>query len=278
MGGKYRLAPWIIKHFPPHDNYIEPFGGMASVLLRKIPSLHEIYNDVNQYVVNLFRVLQDPKLSEQLIRKIDLTPYARDELALAIEKKDDEDPLIKAWSFLVRCNFTIGAKEKGTKLHSFDTRCVNQPGSPGYLIRKNLEKHTVTTCWRNYPEKIWPIIDRFKNVIIESLDGIELIKKYGKHRDNNTLVYCDPPYLAKTRKCPDKNYRHEMSENDHIDLADAIKSTKMMFIVSGYQSELYDRLYEGWETRTKLAMIEMSQYVTEKIWISPNIIKQISLF
>lgn len=32
-GGKWMLAPWIVAHFPPHQTYVEPFGG-GSVLLR----------------------------------------------------------------------------------------------------------------------------------------------------------------------------------------------------------------------------------------------------
>jgi DNA adenine methylase len=58
-GGKWMLAPWVIENMPPHRVYIEPFGGAASVLIRKKRSYAEIYNDLDGEVVNLFRVCRD---------------------------------------------------------------------------------------------------------------------------------------------------------------------------------------------------------------------------
>jgi len=43
-GGKWNLAPWIISHFPPHKNYVEPCGGAASVLLQKYGTYLQTHN------------------------------------------------------------------------------------------------------------------------------------------------------------------------------------------------------------------------------------------
>lgn len=82
-GGKWRLSPWIISHFPSHECYVEPFGGGASVLLNKPRSPLEIYNDLNGQVVNFFAVLREQ--SDKLIRAIELTPWARAEYELSQE-------------------------------------------------------------------------------------------------------------------------------------------------------------------------------------------------
>ena len=76
-GGKWLLAPWIISHFPAHRVYVEPFGGAASVLIRKERSYAEVYNDLDSEVVNLFRVLRAQP--DDLVHAIELTPFARDE-------------------------------------------------------------------------------------------------------------------------------------------------------------------------------------------------------
>ena len=58
-GGKWKLAEWVISHFPAHQTYVELYGGAASVLMRKPRSVGEVYNDLNNEVVNVFRVLRD---------------------------------------------------------------------------------------------------------------------------------------------------------------------------------------------------------------------------
>ncbi len=78
LGGKWRLAPWIIQHLPPHRIYIEPFGGAASVLLRKPRAHAEVWGDLDGGLVNLFAVLRSTR-AEELISAVTLTPFARAE-------------------------------------------------------------------------------------------------------------------------------------------------------------------------------------------------------
>ncbi|NPA54063.1 MAG: DNA adenine methylase, partial [Aquificae bacterium] len=62
IGGKSRLANWIISNFPKdYQNltYIEVFGGAGWVLFKKDKSILEIYNDIDEDLVNLFLQIRD---------------------------------------------------------------------------------------------------------------------------------------------------------------------------------------------------------------------------
>lgn len=106
-GGKFRLAPWICGFFPEHTVYVEPFGGAASVLLHKDRTHSEVYNDVHDEVVNVFRVLRDPVMAEQLARMVDLTPFARAEFEASYEHTDE--PVERARRTVIRSFMGFGS-------------------------------------------------------------------------------------------------------------------------------------------------------------------------
>src|SRR4051812_40842375 len=78
-GGKARLARWVLAHLAPHAIYVEPYAGGASVLLNKICAQHEVLNDIDDEIVNLLRVMRDPRQSAELVRLLKLTPDSRTE-------------------------------------------------------------------------------------------------------------------------------------------------------------------------------------------------------
>ena len=101
FGGKFRLAPWIISHFPNHEIYVEPFGGAGSVLLQKPQIGCEVYNDLDLDVYNLFAVLRCPDCANLLIEQLQFTPFHR-EFYLEAYKDNTSNNIQKAVSLLVK--------------------------------------------------------------------------------------------------------------------------------------------------------------------------------
>src|SRR5438128_6794538 len=100
-GGKFSHLGWLLPLLPKTRHFCEPFAGSAAVLLNRVPSPVETYNDVDGEVVNFFRVLRDQH--EELIRLIGLTPFAREELKVAAEEPIEHlTDLERARRFFVR--------------------------------------------------------------------------------------------------------------------------------------------------------------------------------
>ncbi len=253
-GGKWLLAPWIIEHFPPHRIYVEPFGGGASVLLRKERAYAEIYNDLDGEIVNLFQVVRDR--GAELLRAVELTPYARTEFELSVQAC--ADPIEQARRTLVRSYMGFGGNvtrlTKSGRLEHTGFRDYSKKN------RRSIPAHD----WRTWPEGLPDLIDRLRGVVIEHQPALDLMPK---HDGPETLYFVDPPYPHETRgrSC---GYRHELTTEDHLELAQALKALSGMVLISGYDCKLYRDAFAGWECLQRRAFADGAKVRTECLWLN----------
>lgn len=250
-GGKWKLAPWILSFFPQHRVYVEPFGGGGSVLLRKERSYAEVYNDLDDEIVNLFRVARDH--GQQLENLLRLTPFARAEFDLSYEPSDDA--IEQARRTLVR------------SFMGFGSAAVSKQKT-GFRANSNRSGTTPAHDWANYPDALQFVVERLNGVVIENRGAIECMQ----HHDSvQTLHYVDPPYVKSTRYMDSKTkcYRHEMDDVDHAALAADLKQLKGYVVLSGYACDLYDKeLFSDWTRFERPAFADGAKERTEVIWIN----------
>ena len=263
-GGKYRLAPWIISHFPPHRVYVEPYGGAASVLLRKPPAYAEIYNDLDDEVVNLFRVLRDPQRAARLLHLLELTPFAREEFELSY---------IPARQHVERARRLVALSYMGFGANAHAMGGGTGTGRrTGFRSNSNRSHTTPALNWRNYPAALPAAIERLQGVVIEKRPALEVMTQ---HDGLATLHYVDPPYMPESRSPSNKYdlkyraYRHELTEADHAELLGALQQLEGMVVLSGYRTELYDSLLIDWERHETKAYADGARPRTECLWLNP---------
>lgn len=249
-GGKWMLAPWIIEHLPPHRIYVEPFGGAASVLLRKPRSYAEVYNDLDRDVVVLFRILRNEERAAELVRQLRNTPFAREEFKDAYEVP--YKAMDRARSLVIRSFMGFGSNG-----HARPT---------GFRSNSNRSGTTPARDWMNYPDALEAIVERLRGVVIENNTAAAIISD---HDTPETLFYVDPPYVPATR---DKgaDYRHEMSDSDHVALLERLQSVEGMVVLSGYPHPLYDEALSGWRRVERDALADGARPRTEVLWINPR--------
>ncbi|MBB5447110.1 MULTISPECIES: DNA adenine methylase [unclassified Paraburkholderia] len=259
FGGKFRLAAWVLSHLPPHEIYVEPFGGAASVLLQKPRSKGEIYNDLDGEIVNLFRVVRDRAWRARLIDALTLTPYSRVEFAEVWG--GTPDPVERARRLCVRAQMGFGAMASTRPLQS----------STGFAADMQSDG---AKQWSRYPKRLGAIGERLQGVMIENRPAVELI---AHHDAPDVLFYVDPPYLPETRSGHadggGRDYRHEMTTLEHADLLAMLANLRGMAVVSGYASPIYERALAGWARvshKSRAQGQRGSVAREETLWISPS--------
>jgi DNA adenine methylase len=253
-GGKFTLAPWIISHFPEHTTYVEPYGGAASVLLRKTRSKNEVYNDLDGEIVLFFNLLRSDEKRNKLADLLRLTPFSREECDLAkLTANDDDDDIERVRKMIVR------------SMMGFTSAGINPDLQSGFKINSAASNWEEPRQWARYPDFLNVVSDRLNAVVIDNRDAIKVIGSYDKP---DTLFYVDPPYLPDTRNTSGRSiYRYEKDVSDHERLLSLLNQTKGMVVLSGYDHDLYNDSLKGWKKTYKTTLNEGHNPRNEVLWI-----------
>jgi DNA adenine methylase len=276
---------------------VEPYGGGASVLLRKPRSYAEVYNDLDGEIVNLFTVLRDR--GEELCQKVALTPFARAEFDLSYQPVGE--PVEQARRTLVRTAAGYGGnafsptKAARPERTGFSCRRESSPardwGGGGevecarrLLVRAFMGHGTagasangagfktqdgstkrIEKQWPGVAENMADVVARLQGIVIECRRASQVMLS---HDSSETLHYVDPPYVPETRD-KGSDYRHEMTPDDHREMANVLHKLKGMVILSGYDCRLYKELFGGWKRFDKATHADGARKRMESLWLNP---------
>lgn len=176
-GGKYNLANWIISNIPVHECYVEPFGGSAGVLLSKSASKVEVFNDIDEDVVQFFRTVRERE--DELVNWLRRVPYSRtlhDEwVSEYYDGYRPEDPIERAGRFFY------------LRHSQFASKYDDVSGWSSSRVRNEATK------FRDGSEELLALTERLRAVQIEHRDFAQLLSEYD---GEDSFFYLDPPYVA----------------------------------------------------------------------------------
>ena len=248
-GSKWELALEIVPLLVPHRVFVEPYFGSGAIFLTKDKSKHEVINDINDEIVNLFEVVRTRP--EELVRGVSLTPTAETEVRLAGETLGDGkaylDPVERARRFLVVS-------------HQAHLRLV---GPPSYSVDTSPTARSLAARWKNIPPKIWPVFERLRDADlrntgnpeedgdgdagVQKKDAITIVKE---NAYPDCVIYADPPYVAEKRS--KDLYLNDTAKDSkhHKRLVKALARHPGAAYLSGYRNPLYEEELEKKRGRT----------------------------
>jgi DNA adenine methylase len=190
LGNKTKIAAKIQAYFPPHDLYIEPFFGAGGMFFNKPLARHNMLNDIDSDVYNLFWVLLERK--EELISALEIMPI-HEQLFKHWKTNQEADPVRKAMRFLMLSNF--GHMGMRSTLHF-------SPAKSKDVLLSNIEE----------------TMQKIKSCFFSNSDFRDFFKKITT-KTCTVFTYCDPPYLG-----TGNNYLLGFTEQDSLDLFDTLEA------------------------------------------------------
>ena len=212
-GGKISMVDIILPMFPKHIHYCEPFTGGGAIFFAKPKSKGESINDIDNRVVNFYRVMKTKEKFYQLQEMIQATPHSESDYkkSKTILKDTTFSDVERAWAFWVQTNMSFGKKIGGG--FTFDKKGKTTKGTA------NKKK--------DFTDKY---LLRLEKTEIFQRDAVELIKLKD---DKDTFFYCDPPYINTNQG----HYKGYTKEN-YTDLLNTLSNIKGKFLLSSYPDDI----------------------------------------
>jgi len=228
IGGKRRLARHILPLFPKHTCYVEPFcGASALFFLREESAKVEVLNDINQDLVNLYRVVQHHL--EEFVRQFKWALVSRKMYEWLNETPPETlTDVQKAARFYYLQKMSFSGTLNG-RTFGIATTC------PPKLNLLRIE------------EELSQVHLRLARCLVEHLPWRKCIEKYDRE---HTLFYMDPPYW-KT-----EGYGVPFGLEEYKSLAELMKGLKGKAILSINDHPEMREVFRGF--RTKAVQISYS--------------------
>ena len=268
-GGKFgnhgTTADWVVSHLPKHRVYVEPFGGAASVLMRKPRSKSEVYNDLDRAVAAVFQVLATPYMAEALEKKLRSTPYARSEFEYAQSYIGAN----REAGFLLRDPVEHARLMLVASFMGHGSAGLRGKTSTGFRASESEGRLLASSDWANYRQHLDSFKSRLAGVAVESRPWRDVADRYD---GEGTLFYLDPPYEHALRSSSKSDgYHCDFERGDHEALATWCAGAEGMIALSHYDSPFYRKMYEGrgWQRHEKRTRIDSGGQRTECLWLNP---------
>lgn len=225
-----KYIQWIHEHLPPHETFLEPFGGACQVLMGKPPCGIEIFNDLDGDVIAFWKTVQSSWHSFQ--RKLTLVPYSH----RAFERwclTEASSSVDRAVAFYVSLRQSMTrAYERRPRADWFLETRVNKRG---------MAEH-VSDWLRDIDRDLPVVIERLRTVQFTQMDAIDFLESLG---ERNSLVFVDPPFYD---NCQEDLRRDgfEMSQGAQVRMLDRLIVMKSNVAILGRHCDMYDQKLGRW--------------------------------
>lgn len=245
-GGKYSLSDVIAKILPKEERLIEPFVGAGSIFLNTNYA-HYILNDINQDLINLYKILQtkpDAFIEDAKVLFSEENNQSDTYYQLRAEFNNSDDSYFRSLVFLYM------------NRHGYNGLCrYNKSG--GYNVPFGKYKRPY------FPEQE---LNFFADKAQQATFVCEGYRKTFARAQAGDVIYCDPPYVPLSKTASFTSYAgNGFGLDEQADLANAAEEVSadrsVVVLISNHDTLWTRKIYEH---ATKIKSINVARTISQK--------------